>query len=60
MALGLRRDAKVKIISGIPLFAGLSRKELAQVAAIADELDFKAAAHAPKNRGGKPDDEDVD
>ncbi|MFO7572011.1 MAG: cyclic nucleotide-binding domain-containing protein [Gaiellaceae bacterium] len=42
MALGLRRDAKVKLISGVPLFAGLSKKELAQVASIADEIDFTA------------------
>ncbi|HSG12589.1 MAG TPA: cyclic nucleotide-binding domain-containing protein [Gaiellaceae bacterium] len=40
MALGLRRDAKAKLISGVPLFAGLSKRELAQVSAIADELDF--------------------
>lgn len=42
MALSLRSDAKVKIISGVPLFSGLSKKELAQVASIADEIDFKA------------------
>lgn len=41
MALGLRTDAKVKIISGVPLFAGLSKRELAQVAAIADEIDLR-------------------
>ena len=40
MALGLRTDAKVKIISGVPLFAGLSKRELAQVASIADEIDL--------------------
>ena len=42
MALGLRRDAKVRLISEIPLFAGLSKRELAQVAAIADEIHFRA------------------
>lgn len=42
MALGLRSDAKVKLISKTPLFAGLSKKELAQVASIADEIDFRA------------------
>ena len=40
MALGLRRDAKAKVIAQVPLFAGLSKKELAQVASIADEIDF--------------------
>lgn len=42
MALGLRSDAKRELIAGVPLFAGLSKKELSQVASIADELDFKA------------------
>lgn len=42
MALGLRADAKIKLISKVPLFSGLSKKELAQVASIADEIDFKA------------------
>jgi CRP-like cAMP-binding protein len=42
MALGLHSDAKKKLIAGVPLFSGLSKKELAQVASIADELDFKA------------------
>jgi CRP-like cAMP-binding protein len=42
VALGLGTDAKGKLIAGVPLFAGLSKKELAQVASIADELDFDA------------------
>ncbi len=42
MALGLHRDAKRELIAGVPLFAGLSKKEIGQVASIADELDFKA------------------
>lgn len=41
MALRLRRDAKVKLIAGVPLFSGLSKRELAQVATIADEIDFR-------------------
>lgn len=41
MALGLRADAKVKLISKVPLFSGLSKRELAQVASIADEIDFR-------------------
>jgi CRP-like cAMP-binding protein len=42
--LGLGNDAKGKVLSEVPLFAGLSKKELASVAAIADELDFKEGA----------------
>jgi CRP/FNR family transcriptional regulator, cyclic AMP receptor protein len=42
VALGLRRDAKVKVISGVPLFSGLSKRELAQVASIADEIDLRS------------------
>jgi CRP-like cAMP-binding protein len=38
--LGLHRDAKVDLISKVPLFAGLSKKQLAQVASIADEVDL--------------------
>ena len=41
MALRLRTDAKVKYISKVPLFAGLSKRQLSQVAAIADEIDFR-------------------
>ncbi len=39
---GLRRDAKAELIARVPLFAGLSRRERAQVASIADELDLPA------------------
>jgi CRP/FNR family cyclic AMP-dependent transcriptional regulator len=42
VALGLGSDSKEKLIAGVPLFAGLSKKELAQVASIAEELDFQA------------------
>lgn len=35
---GLRRDKKLELISRVPLFAGLSKRELAQVGSIADEL----------------------
>jgi CRP-like cAMP-binding protein len=40
VALGLRKDVKIELISKVPLFAGLSKRELAQVASIADEIDF--------------------
>jgi CRP-like cAMP-binding protein len=36
----LRRDAKVDGLSGVPLFAHCSKKELRQIATIADELDL--------------------
>ena len=38
MALG--RNAKVDLIKGVPLFARCSKKELAEVAKLADEIDF--------------------
>jgi CRP-like cAMP-binding protein len=41
VALGLRKDAKVKLVSKVPLFSGLSRQELGLVASIADEIDLK-------------------
>jgi CRP/FNR family transcriptional regulator, cyclic AMP receptor protein len=37
----LRRNRKVELIKHAPLFAGCSKKELAQIAQIADELDFR-------------------
>lgn len=40
MALG--RNAKVDLIRKVPLFAHCSRKEVAEVAKIADEIDVKA------------------
>jgi CRP-like cAMP-binding protein len=38
----LRRDAKIELLRRVPLFAQCSRKELAQVALVADELDVGA------------------
>jgi CRP-like cAMP-binding protein len=38
MALG--RNAKIDLIKGVPLFSRCSRKELAEVAKLADEIDF--------------------
>jgi CRP-like cAMP-binding protein len=38
--LGLHKDAKADLISKVPLFAGLSKKQLSQVAQIADEIDL--------------------
>ena len=36
----LRRDAKVKLISRVPLFEGCSGRELAQVASIAEQVEL--------------------
>jgi CRP-like cAMP-binding protein len=40
--VALRKDAKVELIKRVPLFAQCSRKELAEVASIADEIDLPA------------------
>ena len=41
MALGLRKDAKVELLSTVPLFEGLSKRQLARLASIADEIDIR-------------------
>jgi CRP/FNR family cyclic AMP-dependent transcriptional regulator len=38
----LRKNAKVELIKRVPLFAHCSGKELAQIASVADEMDFPA------------------
>lgn len=40
--MAIRKDAKVELIRKVPLFAHCSKRELAQVAAIADEIDLPA------------------
>jgi CRP-like cAMP-binding protein len=37
----LRKDAKMKLIERVPLFSNCSKRELAQVAGVADEIDLK-------------------
>ena len=37
----LRRDAKVELISHVPLFASCSKGELRKIASLADEIDFR-------------------
>jgi CRP/FNR family transcriptional regulator, cyclic AMP receptor protein len=37
----LRKNAKVELIKGVPLFAECSRKDLNEVAGIADEIDLR-------------------
>jgi CRP-like cAMP-binding protein len=38
----LRKDAKVELLKHVTLFSGCSKKELGQIAQIADEIDFPA------------------
>ena len=38
----LRKNAKAELIKGVPLFSELGRKELEEVAGIADEIDLPA------------------
>jgi CRP/FNR family transcriptional regulator, cyclic AMP receptor protein len=40
VTLRLRRNEKLELIEKVPLFAGLSKAELAKVASIADEIDL--------------------
>jgi CRP-like cAMP-binding protein len=40
----LRKNAKVELIKRVPLFAGLSKRELDEVAGIADELAIAAGS----------------
>jgi CRP/FNR family transcriptional regulator, cyclic AMP receptor protein len=42
MPARVRSATKVGLIAGVPLFAGLSKSELGQVASIADEIDLPA------------------
>ncbi len=37
----LRRNHKIELLKRVPLFAGCSKKELGQIAMVADELDFR-------------------
>ncbi len=36
----MRKDAKVELMRSVPLFSGCSKRELAQIASVADELGF--------------------
>jgi CRP-like cAMP-binding protein len=38
--MALRKNAKVELIKGVPLFSELGRRELNDVASIADEIDL--------------------
>jgi CRP-like cAMP-binding protein len=38
----LRKDAKIEILRQVTLFSGCSKRELGQIALIADEIDFRS------------------
>jgi CRP/FNR family transcriptional regulator, cyclic AMP receptor protein len=38
----LRRDAKIELLKHVPLFAGCSKKELGEIALLAEEIDVEA------------------
>jgi CRP-like cAMP-binding protein len=37
----LHKNSKVELLKHVPLFAGCSKKELAHIAMVADEIDFR-------------------
>ena len=39
----LRKNAKIELLKRVPLFAGCSKRELAEIASLADEVDLPAA-----------------
>ena len=39
--MALRKNAKIELLKSVPLFAQCTRKELAAVAAVADEIDLR-------------------
>jgi CRP/FNR family transcriptional regulator, cyclic AMP receptor protein len=39
----LRKNAKIELLKRVPLFAGCSKRELAEIASRADELDLPSA-----------------
>ena len=40
----LRRDRKIELIAHVPLFAGCSKRELAKIASLSDEIDLPAGS----------------
>jgi CRP-like cAMP-binding protein len=50
----LRKDAKIELIKGIPLFKHCSKKELGAIASLADELDLRDGAMLTREgKGGR-------
>lgn len=48
----LRKDAKIELLKRVPLFERCSKRELAQIASLADELDLPAARNLTKEGAG--------
>ena len=44
----LRKNAKIELIKGVPLFERLSKRELEEIASLADELDLPAGRDLTK------------
>jgi CRP/FNR family transcriptional regulator, cyclic AMP receptor protein len=44
----LRKNAKIELLKGVPLFADCSKAELTRIAALADELDLPAGRDLTK------------
>ena len=44
----LRKDAKIELIKGVPLFESCSKRELREIASLADELDLPAGRNLTK------------
>jgi CRP-like cAMP-binding protein len=44
----LRKDAKIELLKRVPLFAGCSKRELGEIASVADELDLPNARDLTK------------
>jgi CRP/FNR family cyclic AMP-dependent transcriptional regulator len=40
--MGMTRNPKIALLAGVPLFAHCSKRDLEEIAAIADEIDFPA------------------
>lgn len=47
----LRKDAKLELLKGVPLFARCTKKELAEIATIADEIDLAEGKQLTKEGG---------
>jgi len=48
----LRKDAKVELLRGIPLFSQCSKRDLGAIGGIADEIDLEEGRHLTQE--GKP------
>src|SRR6516225_8936952 len=55
MPFRTRKDTKIALIKQVPLFASLSKAQLAQIASIADEIDLPEGAVLTRQgeRGGE-------